>query len=121
MSQVWLFAYGTLTRRGRMQALTGRQLPETVPGWLRGYRKEDTAHGYPIIVEDAAPGAMVAGVLWSVDDADLPAIDHYEGTDEEPPYYFRRHVEVEVDGQRRAAQVYVGNPQAFWPQGRPGV
>jgi gamma-glutamylcyclotransferase (GGCT)/AIG2-like uncharacterized protein YtfP len=112
---MWLFTYGTLTRRGRMEALAGRRLAEPVAATLRGYRKHDTPHGYPIILPDARACAQVEGLLWEVERTDLPALDHYEGTDETPPFYYRRDVEVEVAGAKRAAQVFVGNPDAIWP------
>jgi hypothetical protein len=41
-------------------------------------------------------------------------LDRYEGCDEDPPLYFRRSLEVEVNGRLVPAQVYVGNPEA-WP------
>jgi gamma-glutamylcyclotransferase (GGCT)/AIG2-like uncharacterized protein YtfP len=112
---MWLFTYGTLTRRGRMEALAGRRLGEPAAAVLRGFRKQETPHGYPIIVPDDSPEARVEGLVWAIEPADLPAIDHYEGTDATPPFYFRREVDVEVDGEHRTAQVYVGNPDAFWP------
>ncbi|HVB10336.1 MAG TPA: gamma-glutamylcyclotransferase family protein [Bacillota bacterium] len=111
---MWLFTYGTLTRRGRMEALAGRRLPDPVVATLAGFRKHDTGYGYPIILP--AEGSEVEGLLWEVAVSDLPALDHYEGTDESPPFYHRQDVEVSVAGERRPAQVFVGNPDAIWPR-----
>ena len=106
-----LFAYGTLRRRGRIEALVGRRLPDPVPAVLEGYRLYDTGRGYPVILPE--PGHRVQGVLWTIDEADLGYLDHYEGADEDPPYYFRRTVPVQVAGETVDAVVYVGNPAVF--------
>ena len=106
-----LFAYGTLRRRGRMEALVGRRLDEPVPGTLEGYRLYDTGRGYPVILPE--PGHRVRGVLWSIEPADLAHLDHYEGADEDPPYYFRRTVRVDTAAGPVEAFAYVGNREAF--------
>ena len=108
---VYLFAYGTLRRRGRIEALTSARLPAPRAAVLKGYRKYETDHGYPIILPE--PGHQVEGVLWEVDPSALTYIDHYEGADENPPLYYRRQERVQVDGGEVEAQVYVGNPDAF--------
>lgn len=114
--KVALFAYGTLMRKRRLEALVGERLPEPVPAILRGYRKYDTGQGYPIILPDKE--GWVEGVIWEVPAEALPAIDHYEGADEDPPYYVRREAVAEVAGRQVPVQVYVGNPAAF-PHLRP--
>ncbi|ADU51228.1 AIG2 family protein [Thermaerobacter marianensis DSM 12885] len=106
-----LFAYGTLRRRGRIEALVGRRLDEPVAATLEGYRLYDTGRGYPVILP--APGHRVQGVLWTIEEADLSYLDHYEGADEDPPYYFRRTVRVETAEGPVEACVYVGNPAVF--------
>ncbi|EKP93887.1 gamma-glutamylcyclotransferase family protein [Thermaerobacter subterraneus] len=106
-----LFAYGTLRRRGRIEALVGRRLDEPVPAVLEGYRLYDTGRGYPVILPE--PGHRVQGVVWTIDEADLGYLDHYEGADEDPPYYYRRLVQVQVAGRPVEAVVYVGNPVVF--------
>lgn len=106
-----LFAYGTLRRRGRMEALVGRRLSDPVAATLEGYRLYDTGRGYPVILPER--GHRVHGVLWSILPADLPHLDHYEGADEEPPFYFRRTVQVHTPEGPVEAFVYVGNQQAF--------
>jgi gamma-glutamylcyclotransferase (GGCT)/AIG2-like uncharacterized protein YtfP len=108
---VKLFAYGTLARRHRIEALVGRRLEDPLPAVLPGYRKHDTQHGYPIVLPD--PAGQVEGLLWEIDPADLPSLDHYEGTDEDPPYYYRRRVQVRTGTGWHEAVVYVGNPDVF--------
>ncbi|HEY8414576.1 MAG TPA: gamma-glutamylcyclotransferase family protein [Thermaerobacter sp.] len=106
-----LFAYGTLRRRGRIEALVGRKLGEPQPATLEGYRLYDTGRGYPVILEEA--GHRVRGVVWTIEPGDLVHLDHYEGADEDPPYYFRRAVRVRTEEGETEAFVYVGNPEAF--------
>ncbi|HEX6988025.1 MAG TPA: gamma-glutamylcyclotransferase family protein [Bacillota bacterium] len=108
---VYLFAYGTLMRRGRIEALVGTHLPEPRPAVLRGYRKYDTEHGYPVVLAD--PGGEVSGLLWEIDSGALDDIDHYEGVDHDPPLYARRLLPVAVDDEHVDAFVYVGNASAF--------
>ncbi|WPD20091.1 gamma-glutamylcyclotransferase family protein [Thermaerobacter composti] len=106
-----LFAYGTLRRRGRIEALVGRRLQPPMPAVLEGYRLYDTGRGYPVILP--APGHRVHGVLWTIQGSDLGHLDHYEGADEDPPYYFRRTVTVQTAEGPVDAAVYVGNPAVF--------
>jgi gamma-glutamylcyclotransferase (GGCT)/AIG2-like uncharacterized protein YtfP len=107
-----LFAYGTLTRRHRMEALVGRRLPEPTAAVLPGFSRHDTAHGYPVILPHA--GGTVQGLLWTdVRSEDLSAVDHYEGCDESPPYYFRRAVRVRVGDAWHEAEAYIGNEAVF--------
>lgn len=108
---VSLFTYGTLMRRRRLEALVGERLADPRPAVLRGYRKYDTGRGYPIILPD--PSASVHGLVYAVPVTALPDIDHYEGTDEDPPHYFRETATAEVEGREEAVQVYVGNPEVY--------
>lgn len=103
-----LFAYGTLRRRGRLEALIGRRLGDPEPAVLEGYRLFETEDGYPVILPE--PGSSVAGLLWDVGDADLRFVDHYEGSDERRPPWVRMRLVVRVDGREEPAWVYVGNP-----------
>lgn len=109
-----LFAYGTLRRRGRIEALVGRRLPEPEPAVLKGYRLYETEDGYPVILPD--PGSSVEGLLWDVGDADLGFVDHYEGSDERRPPWVRERLVVRVGGREEPAWVYVGNPEVVRPR-----
>ena len=112
MAVVKLFTYGTLTRRHRLEALCGRPLTgEPEKAELVGFARYDTGHGYPMILPQA--GGRVEGLLWDVDEADLTQIDHYEGADEDPPYYFRSAVEASAGGGAVAAVAYIGNPKVY--------
>lgn len=109
-----LFTYGTLSRRRRLEALVGRKLAEPSEAVLPGYKKYPTPRGYPIILPHE--GEEVTGLLWEIEEEDLAPLDHYEGSDEDPPFYTRHRVQVEVldRGKRVEAFVYVGNPDVFW-------
>lgn len=105
-------------RRGRVEALVGQRLGEPVAATLEGYRRIDSALGYPVILE--APGATVEGLLWEVGNADLSFVDHYEGYDADPPVYIRRTVRVRVGDREEVAEAYVGNPALFKARSHPG-
>lgn len=108
-----LFTYGTLTSRRRLEELVSRALADPRPAKLKGYRIFHAPPlGYPLILPD--PAAEIEGYVWDLREEDFPVLDHYEGVDDDPPLYFRQWVEVECDGSRVRAQVYVGNPLG-WP------
>ena len=99
-----LFTYGTLSLPDVMHALLGRSAvgtPASLPGWAR-YR----VHGalYPAVI--SAPEARTDGVLHlGLQASEVGRIDRFEGE-----LYVRRELEVEVDGGRRCADVYVLAP-----------
>lgn len=113
MALVKLFAYGTLARKHRLEALLGRKVEEAVPALLPGYRMYPTPRGYPIVL--ASPGDQVEGVAWEVKEEELGYVDHYEGLDESPPFYRRIIATVRLPGGEEAeAFVYEGNPDIYW-------
>lgn len=96
--------------------MLGRGLPKLRTAILKGYRIYHAPPlDYPLILPD--PAGYIKGYLWDLRKEDFPVLDHYEGTDDDPPLYFRQWVDVEVDGKPERAQVYVGNPLG-WPAGR---
>ncbi len=107
-----LFAYGTLARKHRLEALLGRKLEEPAEAVLSGYRKYPTPRGYPIVLP--SEGSEVRGVAWEVEDGELAYVDHYEGLNETPPFYRRKRVAITVNGEQIEAYVYEGNPKIFW-------
>jgi len=110
---VKLFAYGSLTSRRRLEELLGRAMEEPEAAVLRGYRVfHSPPLGYLLLLPQE--GAVTRGFLWEIRPEEFPVLDRYEGCDEDPPLYFRRSLEVEVNGRLVPAQVYVGNPEA-WP------
>ncbi len=110
---MFLFTYGTLTSRRRLEELVGRALPNPRPAVARGFRLYHSPPlEYPLILPDA--DGELKGLLWEIEERDLAVLDHYEGCDEDPPQYFRQWINVHVDGEQVRAQVYVGNPLA-WP------
>lgn len=73
-------------------------------GWRLTFTSEPGAHGgVPHIERD--PGDQVWGVLWDATDADLAALDEYEGT-----AYVRGTVAVSHEGRVVEAIVYFATP-----------
>lgn len=106
-----LFTYGTLQRKRRLEALTGGKLGEPRPAVLKGYKKFSTPFGYPVALP--RPGEEIHGLVWDIEHADLEYLDHYEGYDEDPPFYFRVREKVLADGQEIEAWVYIGNEERY--------
>lgn len=69
---------------------------------LMGWKVYMDSNGYATIAEDSG---CTEGALWLVSDADIEALDEYEGLDR--GLYEKRVVEVEMNGERRNALVYV--------------
>ena len=69
---------------------------------LMGWKVYMDSNGYATIAED---NGCTEGALWLVSDADIEALDEYEGLDR--GLYEKRVVEVEMNGERRNALVYV--------------
>lgn len=80
----------------------------TVPG----YRFLIANRGYATMVPD--PGSVVYGLLWSLTDDDLAALDQYEGVPAGD--YIRTTIEVPFRGDQLEAQVYLASDPA---PGRP--
>ena len=70
----------------------------TVPG----YRFRIAKRGFATMVPD--PGSVVYGLLWSLTDADLAALDQYEGVP--AGHYARSAMPVLFRGRSLEAQVY---------------
>lgn len=71
----------------------------TVPG----YRFRIAKRGYATMVPD--PGSMVHGLLWSLTEEDLVALDQYEGVP--AGHYTRTTIPVQLRGKPVEAQVYL--------------
>ena len=71
----------------------------TVPG----YQFRIANRGYATMVPD--PGSVVCGLLWSLTDDDLTALDQYEGVPAGD--YLRTTIEVSFRGDQLEAQVYL--------------
>lgn len=80
------------------------------PATLNNYRFVFRHHADVQLDEDC----WVDGLLWSVTEADLKALDQLEGY---PSYYHRFRAFVEHDEQKAVAWVYQMNDQGFeeWP------
>lgn len=60
-------------------------------------------------------GSVIYGVLWSISETDLAALDYYEGV---PDSYRRKTMDVLLDGNLIAAEVYVATSERVgkpWP------
>ena len=83
----------------------------TVPGYRFGIAKQ----GYATMVPE--PGSSVHGLLWSLTEEDLAALDHYEGVP--AGHYTRTTIPVQFGGKPMEAQVYLAaDPTPGTP--RPG-
>jgi len=71
----------------------------TVPG----YQFRIAKRGYSTMVPD--PGSVVYGLLWSLSDEDLAALDQYEGVP--AGHYTRTTIPVQFRGKQTEAQVYL--------------
>ncbi len=71
-----------------------------------------TPRGYPVILR--SEGDQVEGVAWDVHESELGYVDHYEGMDEDPPFYRRVRVCILIDNKETKALVYEANPAIFW-------
>ena len=80
----------------------------TVPA----HRFRIAKRGYATMVPD--PGSMVYGLLWSLNDEDLAALDQYEGVP--AGHYTRTTIPVQFRGKPLEAQVYLAADPA---PGRP--
>jgi hypothetical protein len=93
------FAYGSNLNRAHMSVRRPSAKPlgrATLPGWRLTFR------GVADI--ERAVGAVVQGGLWLLRDADVRALDRYEGA---PALYRRRSVAVVSDGELPEAMTYV--------------
>lgn len=99
-----LFFYGTLKAAEVREAVLGYKVPENrlLGATLSGFEVRRVAGTfYPMIVT-AQPEAVIEGVLLTgIDKQELDRLDRLEGVN-----YQRIDVEVECEGQMRAAQLY---------------
>ena len=77
----WLFVYGTLKRGCSNHRFLADQTFVAPARTPPGYRLFDFG-GYPGIVAAADDREGVTGEVWSVDDAALQRLDHFEGVHE---------------------------------------
>lgn len=98
---VHVFAYGTLSIRRLMAAVSGRTFA-CEPALLEGYaRYALRGVTFPGLVEEGR--SATDGVLWrDVDAASLARLDQFEGD-----WYVRRAVTVRAGSQQVAAETYL--------------
>jgi gamma-glutamylcyclotransferase (GGCT)/AIG2-like uncharacterized protein YtfP len=99
-----LFVYGTLKRgcsnHGQMTGQTFVGTARTIPG----YTLYDLG-SYPAIVTDSADRNGVVGEVWSVDEAALQRLDHFEGVHE--GLYRREPIPLQSPYADRAIDAYI--------------
>jgi cation transport regulator ChaC len=138
VSELLVFAYGSLIGQPELPDALRSAVPATLPGWRRSFNKRSANRGTPVAeafaVETAAGferdghrhslalgtevgGAMAGAVLrypGAVRDELLATLDRREGFfPRRPPAasgYVRRRVEVRVDGAPVEAITYLSNP-----------
>lgn len=80
---------------------------------LQDYRFLISDRGGATVIR--CPGSVVYGVLWSVSETDLAALDYYEGV---PDFYRRKAMDVLLNGEPVIAEIYVATsqrPGRAWP------
>jgi gamma-glutamylcyclotransferase (GGCT)/AIG2-like uncharacterized protein YtfP len=102
MTQMYYFAYGMNTNLGSMQQRT----PTSVSMGRAQLNDFEFRFAYHADVVPK-PGKMVEGVLWSIDQDGLRALDTLEGY---PNYYDRIRVTVTCQSKEYSAWVYVMTP-----------
>lgn len=101
-SIVLYFAYGSNMSRSQMAIRCPRSQPRGV-ALLRGWRFLINRRGFATIVPDSA--SFVYGILWDVPADDLRSLDEKEGV--KFGTYRRDEVDLDVAGERLAAQTYI--------------
>jgi len=100
-----LFVYGTLMDPEKAKRIF-RRLPKAKIAYLPGYElvfnKEGMGKGNPNLKEG---GKGVWGVVYEVDESDIKRLDKVS------PKYFRKEVDVIVDGKNVRAWVYLAKPE----------
>jgi gamma-glutamylcyclotransferase (GGCT)/AIG2-like uncharacterized protein YtfP len=107
MSKHLVFAYGTL-RRGDPGAMSMR-FPNSK------FIAEATVSGnlydlgaYPGLLVDGSSG-IVVGEVYEVDDETLTKLDEFEASS----HYYRKQVEISLDGDSRTGWTYEPNPDFY--------
>lgn len=111
LSSVPYFSYGSNMASAGMEARCASPIilgVATVPG----YQFRIAKRGYATMVPDS--GSVVYGLLWSLTDEDLTALDQYEGVSAGD--YTRTTIAVPFRGDQLEAQVYLAADPA---PGRP--
>ena len=96
------FAYGSNMASSGMQERCASPAMLGIVA-VPGYRFRIANRGYATMVPD--PGSVVYGLLWSLTDDDLMALDQYEGVPAGD--YLRTRIEVSFRGDPLEAQVYL--------------
>jgi len=102
MTQMYYFAYGMNTNLDSMQ----QRAPTSVSMGRAQLADFEFRFAYHADVVPA-PGKMVEGVLWSIDQSGLRALDALEGY---PNYYNRIRVTITCGPEKYSAWVYVMTP-----------
>lgn len=113
-----IFVYGTLISEHNQKIVTSKSFMRA-QGVLRNYRKVTSKACFPFIIPYR--GEYVNGyVLYDVDPESLQKMDKYEA---EGDLYWRRKVEVLVDGDKHPVpcEVYVGNVKSIKKYFLPGT
>ena len=95
------FAYGSNMAARQMTTLCVSPAALGVTA-IHGYAFRIASRGYATIVEE--PGTVVHGLLWSLTDDDLIALDRFEAVAE--GHYYRSVIRVPFQGNQIEAQVY---------------
>ena len=105
----WHFAYGSNMSRAQMKSRAGEILEER-RGRLENYEvvfNKKVRGGTATANIRPAPGKVVEGVLYKINESALRSLDRFEGA---PEHYRRIEVNVvDANGQRVPAQAFLAN------------
>ena len=106
---VWYLAYGSNMNRAQMLARSGKILEEhnaSLPNYEVRFNKKVRGGTAGANVQPA-PGKIVRGVLYKIEEGALRSLDRYEGV---PEHYRRIEVQVTPEGgQPVPAQIYIAS------------
>lgn len=110
------FAYGSNMDPVQMRhrAPGARALgPARLDGWRLTFTYDSPTWGGGVGHIESDDASEVWGVLWDATEADMDALDEYEGV--ELGVYTRERIQVEHDGKTVDALVYIARPRGFKP------
>ena len=111
-NRTYNFAYGSNMLSSRMKSNYPIKEVRCPGAELVGIARLDD---YRFIISDRkqkasvikAPGKYVLGVLWSISKEEERTLDIKEGTNMDPPSYYKKYMDVQCNGDTIKALVYV--------------
>jgi gamma-glutamylcyclotransferase len=106
-ANVWYFAYGSNMSRAQMRSRAG-EIAEDRPGRLQNYElvfNKKVRGGTAAANIRPAPGSVVLGVLYKINESSYRSLDRFEGA---PVHYRRIQIDVlDAEGRPVPAEAYI--------------